>query len=1291
MTRMLKDLVQVEGNFKPSVQLPNDFLDEELNRHFVESYIPTQETFDIFLDIRDSLQPNSDRRARLFSGTFGTGKSDLMLMIANYITRSPEDPLLAPFFRRLRLLNDAKAEAIYQARLSKPPFLLVLLQADIAITFSSFVLDGLVRSIEKVGLGHLLGNTYYKAALDLIDSWEREWPDNIKRLSEVLETNYGRTLNRLKDDLGGPQADTALEIFRPAVFQAAGMPFHPTAIIERPSNAFATVSQALSSDQYSGIFVIADEFTHLLQKLEDSPAELDSKAIDNLAEAAVRSRQNQLHFYTVSLRSFASAQGSTKAAQMALERSGGRFITYSLRSQNMEELISASIAKLVPANRLFEGAREQFDDLLTLSMNIWGSRATGRKDREWLSEKVVRGCFPLHPLTTYCLPRLNAVLAQNERTMFRFIWDRDRGLNNFIQEASGEISLNSWLPLLSLDKLFAYFEPNLEEKRPDLLLAYQQTSSNLTPTQLEDGLEGRLLRALVMLEVAEGDTSLRANQELLRHAIGLAPTQKSEVATALEQLEQNSIAYPSQGGYYQLVKAGRANPLELRRLVQQRSQDILELPVVSLNIDYQPNDVEAESYNAERGTARQLTARFVTLAESLSPAALTQALQGSDALLWYVIAASGQELEHARATALQLTRLYDQLVVAVPQKPTDLVVRYQRLRALKDLRTDPDYATTDYQALLADSGLVGKDCIMAFQEARQIFDQPAKFEWFHSGRTVNVTTQTHLSTLATTVMNEVFSATPKHKTRQHLKPTGRSKYLRDTLNQILQDEIPIAEGKKLSAVDAILMHGAYELGLIYYVDKKNGFKVFNVCLPDRRWRDSNGVWLQLDQHLQKEISWPEVVAKLLGRPYGLYPSVLQLFVAAFYRLNRDYLEVYLAVGANSRPIDVTGDTIIDMVEFPNKYLVRYQPLTELQYKFLRNLLDRALHLGREFPFIRGETASLRNRIAKLLRQWILAIPSISDQTSIDELASVLQGVPEDTLCICVALIEIAFQPNEAATAGALLDTLPIQLGLAADSSSWTSNELDQASAYLESACRQLQRFPKSFETYMAWQIGQQFGLSDPIRDANDILKAAQKWRKETVGTVLTTHLAGAPDARDLLHHLDDRPYSFEQVFLNTLAFLWVKQPFQEWREISIRDEYLQHLARAKSAVEAKAAELQLVLSQKKPAEVVDIKSADVQPAYARAPLITSLPESKPLVTTTQPAIINNASRTTEETQVTNKLPYVQERRDPDSVSQNAGTDAVTKAFAEIKMIFSHLSQQDQYTLWQRLVEEYDPR
>ncbi|GER89760.1 hypothetical protein KDW_39220 [Dictyobacter vulcani] len=243
MTQKMRHIVEIQGGFKPSVQLPKDFFNEEYNRHFVENYIPTHDTLEIFMNIQYSLQMNSEKRAKLFTGTYGTGKSDLMLMIANYITRSSDNELLIPFFKRLRNLNPNKAEIIYEARLNKPPFLLVLLQADTATTFSSFVLDGLKKALDRIQQPDLLGTTYYKAAKDLIEQWEEKLPDNIERVDRILQEVHGITLVQLKHNLASPQADRALEIFRQTTISALGMPFHPNAVIERPDEAFEAVSK----------------------------------------------------------------------------------------------------------------------------------------------------------------------------------------------------------------------------------------------------------------------------------------------------------------------------------------------------------------------------------------------------------------------------------------------------------------------------------------------------------------------------------------------------------------------------------------------------------------------------------------------------------------------------------------------------------------------------------------------------------------------------------------------------------------------------------------------------------------------------------------------------------------------------------------------------------------------------------------------------------------------------------------------------------------------------------------
>ncbi len=940
MRQMMRDVVEIQGGFKPSVQLPRDFFDEESNRHFVETYIPTEEILDIFMRVRDSLQPNSANRAKLFTGTYGTGKSDLMLMIANYVTRPANDPLLAPFFERLRFLNTTKAELIYDARLGKPPFLLVLLQADTASTFSSFVMDGVAKAITAVDQQDALGTTYYRAAQDLITFWENAHPDNIDRFERELQESYNMTLLQLRRDLAGPHADTALSRFSEITAKAIGMPFHPTAVIERPHEAFEAVAKMLvERGMYSGIFVIADEFTHLLQKLaEATTASPDIKAIDNLAEIAARSGKHQVHFYIVSLEGFSSALASTRTSQTALERTGGRFIQgqEELRSQHMEELICASIAKKVPPKTLLTSTPAQRDKLLTLAMQLWGDRATGSHSREWLQKTIVEGCFPLHPLTTYCLPLLNRQLAQNERTMFSFIWDEKYGLKSFIEDADLTTS-DGWLNLLSLDGLFRYFEMNIKERRLDLYLLYQQAKSKFLPEKVYDGLEGRLLRSLVLLGVTSGDPHLRTNRELLQQALALPPARSSELLAALGRLEQAGIVYLSQAGYYQLVQQGQANPRELRSIIERHAQEVITSPMALLNEQYKPANVTAINYNKVRGTDRKLLASFVSINGLTSSTSLEDQLRKIDGLLWYIVAHTEEEQLQARSAAVQLTKQYNQLVVAVPRTPSDLIERFKCKISLERLRNTSEYKRADYQELLADTGVVGRDYQSAFQRERQRFNSSANFEWYFNGQITIVQDPHQLWELATRVMRTVFPTTPAHNTAQHLaKGSSNAPKQREALDHILS--APFQRSGKKNPTDIILFDGAEALGLIQLIGQEGGYSRYNVCTPDPSLhQQSRVIWNMFDERLKERdasVSWIEVSEELGRPPFGLSPQVIELFLAAFLRFNKDCIKVYTNKKGSPQQMDITEDIVIKMIENPKDYIVQYDPLTIQQKELI---------------------------------------------------------------------------------------------------------------------------------------------------------------------------------------------------------------------------------------------------------------------------------------------------------------------------------------------------------------------
>lgn len=654
-----------------------------------------------------------------------------------------------------------------------------------------------------------------------------------------------------------------------------------------------------------------------------------------MAEIATRSGKHQVHFYIVSLEPFSSALARTRTSQTALERTGGRFIQgqEELRSQYMEELICASIAKKVSPKALLANVPAQRDKLLTLAMHLWGNRATGSYNREWLQKTIVEGCFPLHPLTTYCLPLLNRQLAQNERTMFSFIWDEKSGLKSFIEEANLKTS-DGWLNLLSLDGLFPYFEMSIRERRLDLYSLYQQAKSKLLPEQVDIGLEGRLLQILILLSVTSGDPHLRSDRETLHHALALSPTRSSELVTALSRLEQAGVVYLSQTGYYQLVQQGQANPQELRSIIERRAQKITISPITLLNEQYKPTNVTAASYNKVRGTDRKLLASFVSANDLTTSTSLEEQLQKTDGLLWYAIVRTEEELLNARLAAMQLTKQYNQLVVAIPRTPSDLIERLKYKIALEGLRgVSSEYKKPDYQELLADTGVVGRDYQEAFKRELQRFKSCANFEWYFDGQVTIIRDPHQLAELATSAMRTVFSATPAHRTAQHLaKGSGSPSKLREALDYILS--APFQRSGKKSPTDAILFDGAEPLGLIYLVGQEGGYSKYNVCVPDpslhqRSWT----IWNIFDERLKERdpsVAWLEILEELLRPPFGLSPQVIELFLAAFLRLNRDCIKVYMTKKAAALKVDVTEDIIVKILECPRDYIIQYKALTNQQ-------------------------------------------------------------------------------------------------------------------------------------------------------------------------------------------------------------------------------------------------------------------------------------------------------------------------------------------------------------------------
>ncbi|HEU4326454.1 MAG TPA: hypothetical protein VFS21_25155 [Roseiflexaceae bacterium] len=1100
-TTFLNQLVNVDAGFKPAVHLPEHFEDGETNAQLLKSYIPTTQTIELLADIARSLSQSSSKRARMLHGTYGTGKSDLLLVISNYFQRSVDDPVMQPLNDRLSNLNPHLFQTIKEQRQSRKPYLVVLLQADPTKPFPGFILHGLQQALDRIGMGELMGPTRYSAAVEKIETWRKNHHPILAMFTAELQHQAARDLDGLLAELKGSSPDPAFSVFR-RVFQAATGTEFNIHEYSQPHTTYAQVARALHDrGTHEGILVVCDEFTWFLKRAElaitagQGEIEHETLSVQDLANAAVASGRAQLHFIISSLEGFATAglQTGSAEASRSIERVGGRFESFALGRLNSEELIRGALLRVPGSESIQQLPQRQRDALIPVAEALWKPQG---KDREWIKKIILDGTFPLHPLATYALPLLNRNFAQSSRTMFLFLND-EQGLKGFLKRTPLVSVFPDWHNLLTLDLLFDYFVESIEVRRPEVIEAYDQARQMLSQTtvdKVEKDLAERLLKSLAICELS-GDVNLSATRERLRVALNLPESAARDVEDALDILDNmNAIIAPPDpvGGVYGLAVGGRVMPNRLKRLIAEKAKTILQDSSQLVNLlqnQRPPVSVEAAEYNRERGTQRRLNARYIAGADLQRTAQIQRdidvAAARGDGVLYYVVASSESERQEALLSARELTRKQQRVVVAVPQQATEVLAALRNYEALRHVRTDSTVQSGE-QAYLLDNGRIGKPIYEELQNAVRRLQDERTWDWFVAGEIQPHSTGSGIpALLASRVMSSVYSHTPAHKLQQHIKMDSIVASVRTAADSLLKGNIRLARSGKSSADTAVLKSGVAELGLLRPGPQDGAYDTFQVTPPNTQ-ANSMGVWGRFER-LSSETTWMKLVDELHAPPYGVYNSLLLLFSACFFGLHADEIEVLQ--NRARQPISV--DLLVKMVESPTTYQVRLAPLRESERRFLQNLVPEALKKPFDPNADRG--TPLRMRVAAILKDWLAArkLPKFAARLSAEDLRRFLPD-EADTTITALALL-LAKQVDTTELTGMLLDELPTALGAPADHARWDEPLAQELVGHFAAAARAMVVLPDVLETYAASEAAAVFGAGDV--DLERAWSAIYSWRR----------------------------------------------------------------------------------------------------------------------------------------------------------------------------------------------------
>ena len=570
----MSKMISVASGFQYSVNIGYDLNNETK----IKNFIPTASAMDLLEDILLSTQISSTERARVLIGAYGKGKSHIMLMILSLLMKKD----LSLFENTLSKIAGTKLlQLIENYYASNEKILPVIITGSNTSLTQAFLL-ALQRTLTSNDFLDVMPETNYKAATAVIERWKSEFPETYDKFCKLISKPENIFVEELKEF--NTKTYEEFETIYPSL--TAGSVFNPFLgfdVVELYENA----AKGLRKKGYTGIFVVYDEFSKYLEANIAAASVSDTKMLQDFAEKCNRSGSIQMHIMLISHKEIANYIDVLPKQKVDGWRGvSERFLHVRLSNNFTQtyEIISSVIQK----------RPDMWGDFLADN----SQRFSALKDRycthpifSGMSEvdiqQTIEGCYPLHPVSTFILPRLSERVAQNERTLFTFL------------SASGGATLPAYLELcndqefslITPDRIYDYFEPLFKKEVYSGTLHENYILTELILERLEqDSLESKVVKCISLIYILEQFEKLRPTKEELYGVFSLSYSHE-DIEAAIESLIKNEyvVYLKRSNSYLQLKQSSGVD-------IQQKISDVVERQKRTVSIADALNDVNMENY-----------------------------------------------------------------------------------------------------------------------------------------------------------------------------------------------------------------------------------------------------------------------------------------------------------------------------------------------------------------------------------------------------------------------------------------------------------------------------------------------------------------------------------------------------------------------------------------------------------------------------------------------------------------------------------------------------------------------
>lgn len=437
----MSKMISVAEGFQYSVNIEYDLG----NADKLKNFIPTKATFNLLEEILLSVQPNSKERARILIGAYGRGKSHIVLIILSMLLKK-DLSLFEKLLSKLETMPELYS-LVKNFYASKNKILPVIINGTATNLNQSF-LSALHRTLAKFNLLDTFPKTNFDATVEVLRRWNKDFPKTYSMFKKLIDEPVKNFIDRLKNF--DAAAYEQFENLYPNL--TAGSIFNPflgLAAVE----LYESVAKSLRAKGYTGLYVVYDEFSKFLETNIGRTSVSDIKMLQDFAEKANRSGALQMHLLLISHKEISNYIDKLPKEKVDGWRGvSNRFLHVRMNEDFSQtyEIISSVIQH---KKNLWKNFCSRYAGEFKSLREIYSTSKIFRDIQKSLAW-VIEGSFPLHPVSTFILPRLSERVAQNERTLFTFLSAEGTStLPTFLKNYHDDFTL------ITPDKIYDYFEP----------------------------------------------------------------------------------------------------------------------------------------------------------------------------------------------------------------------------------------------------------------------------------------------------------------------------------------------------------------------------------------------------------------------------------------------------------------------------------------------------------------------------------------------------------------------------------------------------------------------------------------------------------------------------------------------------------------------------------------------------------------------------------------------------------------------------------------------------------------